>query len=138
MSVLNMMTGQPGFLLKYLCHLSSCLLTAGDVRGAVQTLRSLLLFYPSDKDSIDNLQLYQETLGGDKESQDPQPAQVRPPYESLASFFFLHAFQKSNLTSLLLGKMSFFDICGRKKKKVIFSFLCVHLYRRSSAMSNAR
>lgn len=50
--------------------------TAGDVSGAVQTLRSLLLFYPSDKDSIDNLQLYSETLGGDTESQGMQPSQV--------------------------------------------------------------
>ncbi len=50
--------------------------TAGDIKGAVQTLRSLLLFYPSDKDSLDNLQLYSETLGGDRESQGTQPAQV--------------------------------------------------------------
>lgn len=41
----------------------------------MKTLRSLLLFYPSDKDSIDNLQLYYETLGGDTESQGTQPAQ---------------------------------------------------------------
>ncbi|KAF3839260.1 hypothetical protein F7725_017977 [Dissostichus mawsoni] len=47
----------------------------GDVGGAVQTLRSLLLFYPSDHDSLDNLQLYSETLGGDTESQGTQPAQ---------------------------------------------------------------
>uniref|UniRef100_A0A8C6K9W6 procollagen-proline 3-dioxygenase n=1 Tax=Nothobranchius furzeri TaxID=105023 RepID=A0A8C6K9W6_NOTFU len=39
---------------------------------AVQTLRSFLLFYPSDKDSLDNLQLYLETLGGDKDSHDTQ------------------------------------------------------------------
>lgn len=50
--------------------------TAGDISGAVQTLRSLLLFYPSDKDSLDNLQLYSETLGGVTESQGLQPAQV--------------------------------------------------------------
>lgn len=55
--------------------LSVC--TAGDIRGALQTLRSLLLFYPSDKDSLDNLQLYYETLGGDTESQETQPAQVQ-------------------------------------------------------------
>lgn len=56
--------------------LRSCLLAAGDLSGAVQTLRSLLLFYPSDKDSLDNLQLYYETLGGDAESPGTQPAQV--------------------------------------------------------------
>lgn len=50
--------------------------TAGDVSGAVQTLRTLLLFYPSDNDSLDNLQLYTETLGGDIESQSAQPYQV--------------------------------------------------------------
>lgn len=50
--------------------------SAGDISGAVQTLRSLLLFYPSDKDSLDNLQLYSETLGGDTESQGIQPTQV--------------------------------------------------------------
>lgn len=48
----------------------------GDISGALQMLRSLLLFYPSDKDSLDNLQLYHETLGGDTESQSTQPAQV--------------------------------------------------------------
>lgn len=56
--------------------LHPCFSTAGDISGAVQTLRSLLLFYPSDKDSLDNLQLYSETLGGDTESQGTQPAQV--------------------------------------------------------------
>lgn len=55
---------------------AACLSTAGDIKGAVQTLRSLLLFYPSDRDSLDNLQLYSETLGGDTESQGTQPAQV--------------------------------------------------------------
>lgn len=53
-----------------------CVPTAGDVRGGLQSLHSYLLFYPSDKDSLDNLQLYQETLGGDAESQAAQPAQV--------------------------------------------------------------
>lgn len=42
----------------------------------MQTLQSLLLFYPSDKDSLDNLQLYSETLGGDTEPQGMQPSQV--------------------------------------------------------------
>uniref|UniRef100_A0A8C6KHM9 procollagen-proline 3-dioxygenase n=1 Tax=Nothobranchius furzeri TaxID=105023 RepID=A0A8C6KHM9_NOTFU len=59
-----------------------CFLTAGDFTGAVQTLRSFLLFYPSDKDSLDNLQLYLETLGGDKDSHDTQPI-VRYISESL-------------------------------------------------------
>uniref|UniRef100_A0A672HH12 procollagen-proline 3-dioxygenase n=1 Tax=Salarias fasciatus TaxID=181472 RepID=A0A672HH12_SALFA len=54
----------------------SCVQTAGDFRGALRTLRSLLLFYPSDQDSLDNLQLYQETLEGDTESQGAQPVQV--------------------------------------------------------------
>lgn len=56
--------------------LHPCFPTAGDISGAVQSLRSLLLFYPSDKDSLDNLQLYYETLGGDTESQGTQPAEV--------------------------------------------------------------
>lgn len=51
--------------------------TAGDVKAAVQTLRSLLLFYPKDKDSLDNLQFYFETLEGDKASQETQAAQVQ-------------------------------------------------------------
>lgn len=41
---------------------------AGDISAAVETLRSLLLFYPSDKDSLDNLQLYSETLEGATET----------------------------------------------------------------------
>lgn len=49
---------------------------AGDISGAVQTLRTLLLFYPSDKDSLDNLQLYSETLGGATEAQATTPNQV--------------------------------------------------------------
>uniref|UniRef100_A0A672HH26 procollagen-proline 3-dioxygenase n=1 Tax=Salarias fasciatus TaxID=181472 RepID=A0A672HH26_SALFA len=57
-------------------HFPSCVQTAGDFRGALRTLRSLLLFYPSDQDSLDNLQLYQETLEGDTESQGAQPVQV--------------------------------------------------------------
>uniref|UniRef100_A0A8D3DNI9 procollagen-proline 3-dioxygenase n=1 Tax=Scophthalmus maximus TaxID=52904 RepID=A0A8D3DNI9_SCOMX len=39
------------------------------------TLRSLLLFYPTDAASLDNLQLYHETLGGDTEPPGTQPAQ---------------------------------------------------------------
>ncbi|XP_051921029.1 prolyl 3-hydroxylase 3 isoform X2 [Hippocampus zosterae] len=68
-------SSQDDFLPTQLEHLHLAQFKAGDVRSAVQTLRSLLLFYPSDKDSIDNLQLYQETLGGDKTSQDSPPAQ---------------------------------------------------------------
>lgn len=49
---------------------------AGDISGAVQTLRTLLLFYPSDKNSLDNLQLYSETLGGATETEATTPNQV--------------------------------------------------------------
>ncbi|XP_077382051.1 prolyl 3-hydroxylase 3 [Festucalex cinctus] len=68
-------SSQDDFLPTQLEHMHIAQFKAGDVSGAVQTLRSLLLFYPSDKDSVDNLQLYQETLGGDKESHDSQPVQ---------------------------------------------------------------
>lgn len=60
----------------YLFYFEFVLATAGDISGAVQTLRTLLLFYPSDKDSLDNLQLYSETLGGGTETQDTTPHQV--------------------------------------------------------------
>ncbi|KAM3614433.1 uncharacterized protein V6R79_014254 [Siganus canaliculatus] len=65
-------SSQEDFLPLQLEHLHIAQFKAGDIRGAVQTLRSLLLFYPSDKDSLDNLQLYSETLGGDTESQAAQ------------------------------------------------------------------
>ncbi|XP_076010711.1 prolyl 3-hydroxylase 3 [Genypterus blacodes] len=65
-------SSQEDFLPTQLEHLHIAQFKAGDLRGAVQTLRSLLLFYPSDADSLDNLQLYYETLGGDTES---HPAQ---------------------------------------------------------------
>uniref|UniRef100_A0A8P4K4P9 procollagen-proline 3-dioxygenase n=1 Tax=Dicentrarchus labrax TaxID=13489 RepID=A0A8P4K4P9_DICLA len=68
-------SAQEDFLPSQLEHLHIAQFKAGDISGAVQTLRSLLLFYPSDKDSLNNLQLYYETLGGDTESQDTQPAQ---------------------------------------------------------------
>ncbi|XP_044064854.1 prolyl 3-hydroxylase 3 [Siniperca chuatsi] len=68
-------SAQEDFLPSQLEHLHIAQFKAGDISGAVQTLRSLLLFYPSDKDSLDNLQLYYETLGGDTESQGTQPAQ---------------------------------------------------------------
>ncbi|XP_036930811.1 prolyl 3-hydroxylase 3 [Acanthopagrus latus] len=68
-------SAQEDFLPSQLEHLHIAQFKAGDIKGAVQTLRSLLLFYPSDRDSLDNLQLYSETLGGDTESQGTQPAQ---------------------------------------------------------------
>ncbi|KAJ0066369.1 hypothetical protein NL108_011162, partial [Boleophthalmus pectinirostris] len=68
-------SAQEDLLPTQLEHLHIAQFKAGDIAGAVQTLRSLLLFYPTDKDNLDNLQLYAETLGGDKESLGPQPAQ---------------------------------------------------------------
>ncbi|XP_018527913.1 prolyl 3-hydroxylase 3 [Lates calcarifer] len=68
-------SAQEDYLPTQLEHLHIAQFKAGDISGAVQTLRSLLLFYPSDKDSLDNLQLYYDTLGGDTESQGTQPAQ---------------------------------------------------------------
>ncbi|XP_072250096.1 prolyl 3-hydroxylase 3 [Leuresthes tenuis] len=68
-------SAQEDFLPTQLEHLHIAQFKAGDISGALQTLRSFLLFYPSDKDSLDNLQLYYETLGGDAESQGTQPAQ---------------------------------------------------------------
>nr|XP_057909043.1 prolyl 3-hydroxylase 3 [Doryrhamphus excisus] len=65
-------SSQEDFLPTQLEHMHIAQFKAGDVRGAVQTLRSLLLFYPSDQDSLDNLQLYVDTLGGDKEAQTAQ------------------------------------------------------------------
>ncbi|XP_077453750.1 prolyl 3-hydroxylase 3 [Stigmatopora argus] len=67
-------SSQDDFLPTQLEHMHIAQFQAGDVKGAVQTLRSLLLFYPTDKDSLDNLQLYRETLGGDKESEEIQAA----------------------------------------------------------------
>ncbi|CAG6015051.1 unnamed protein product [Menidia menidia] len=68
-------SAQEDFLPTQLEHLHIAQYKAGDVSGALQTLRSYLLLYPSDKDSLDNLQLYYETLGGDAESRHTQPAQ---------------------------------------------------------------
>lgn len=65
-----------GELYVYLCYFEFVFGPAGDISGAVQTLRTLLLFYPSDKDSLDNLQLYSETLGGATETQVTTPRQV--------------------------------------------------------------
>lgn len=77
-------SAQEDFLPTQLEHLHIAQFKAGDVSGAVQTLRSLLLFYPSDKDSLDNLQLYYDTLGGDTESHGTQPAQEIATYISHA------------------------------------------------------
>uniref|UniRef100_G3P603 procollagen-proline 3-dioxygenase n=1 Tax=Gasterosteus aculeatus aculeatus TaxID=481459 RepID=G3P603_GASAC len=78
------LSSQEDFLPTQLEHLHIAQFKAGDLSGAVQTLRSLLLFYPSDKDSLDNLQLYYETLGGDAESPGTQPAQEIVAYISRA------------------------------------------------------
>ncbi|KAL6109270.1 p3h3 [Pungitius sinensis] len=78
------LSSQEDFLPTQLEHLHIAQFKAGDVSGAVQTLRSLLLFYPSDKDSLDNLHLYYETLGGDTESPGTQPAQEIVGYISRA------------------------------------------------------
>lgn len=57
-------------------RLFSVVLVAGDLKGALQTLRSLLLFYPNDTESLSNLQLYTESLEGDSEAQATGPSQV--------------------------------------------------------------
>ncbi|XP_056141731.1 prolyl 3-hydroxylase 3 [Lampris incognitus] len=77
-------SAQEDFLPTQLEHLHIAQFKAGDLGGAVQTLRSLLLFYPSDTDSLGNLQFYYETLGGDTESQGTQPAQEIVQYVSRA------------------------------------------------------
>lgn len=56
--------------------LFSVLMVVGDLKGAVQTLRALLLFYPKDTVSLSNLQLYSESLEGDPEAQAAGPSQV--------------------------------------------------------------
>uniref|UniRef100_A0A8D3AEJ8 procollagen-proline 3-dioxygenase n=2 Tax=Scophthalmus maximus TaxID=52904 RepID=A0A8D3AEJ8_SCOMX len=68
-------SAQENYLPTQLEHLHIAQFKAGDISGAVQTLRSLLLFYPTDAASLDNLQLYHETLGGDTEPPGTQPAQ---------------------------------------------------------------
>lgn len=55
--------------------LFSVVMVVGDLKGAVQTLRSQLLFYPKDTESLSNLQLYSESLEGDTE-QATGPSQV--------------------------------------------------------------
>ncbi|KAJ7985201.1 hypothetical protein DPEC_G00349620 [Dallia pectoralis] len=75
-------SAQEDFLPTLLEHLHIAQFKAGDLRGAVQTLRTLLLFYPSDKDSLSNLELYTETLGGDTGLQGTQPLQDIAQYVS--------------------------------------------------------
>ncbi|KAG7277908.1 hypothetical protein CRUP_004687 [Coryphaenoides rupestris] len=70
------------FLPTQLEHQHIAQFKAGDLGGAIQTLRSLLLFYPSDADSLSNLQLYYETLGGDTVPQDTD----NQPSPELASY----------------------------------------------------
>uniref|UniRef100_A0A3P9K4K9 procollagen-proline 3-dioxygenase n=1 Tax=Oryzias latipes TaxID=8090 RepID=A0A3P9K4K9_ORYLA len=75
-------SAQEDFLPTQLEHLHIAQFKAGDITGAVESLRSFLLFYPSDEDSLDNLQLYYETLGGDVETQLIQPSQAISTYVS--------------------------------------------------------
>ncbi|XP_066539393.1 prolyl 3-hydroxylase 3 [Hoplias malabaricus] len=72
------------FLPLQLEHLHIAQYKAGDLKGAVQTLRSLLLFYPTDPDSLSNLQLYTESLEGDPEAQVTGPTQEIASYVSRA------------------------------------------------------
>lgn len=60
----------------YLFYSESVFGAAGDVSAALQTLRALLLFYPSDEDSLDNLQLYSGAPGGATGAQDATPNRV--------------------------------------------------------------
>ncbi|XP_030640647.1 prolyl 3-hydroxylase 3 [Chanos chanos] len=71
---------QEDFLPTQLEHLHIAQFKAGDLKGAVQTLRSLLLFYPSDPDNLSNLQLYSDSLEGDSEAQSVGPAQAISEY----------------------------------------------------------
>ncbi|XP_012677196.2 prolyl 3-hydroxylase 3 [Clupea harengus] len=68
-------SAQEDLLPTQLEHLHIAQFKAGDLKGAIQTLRSLLLFYPSDADSLNNLQLYSETLGGDANAAGTEPSQ---------------------------------------------------------------
>ncbi|XP_028836953.1 prolyl 3-hydroxylase 3 isoform X2 [Denticeps clupeoides] len=62
------------FLPTQLEHLHTAQFKAGDLRGAMQTLRSLLLFYPSDPGALGNLRLYSASLGRDAELQNAAPS----------------------------------------------------------------
>ncbi|XP_060777591.1 prolyl 3-hydroxylase 3 [Neoarius graeffei] len=75
---------QEDFLPMQLEHLHLAQYKAGDLKGAVQTLRSLLLFYPKDTESLSNLQLYSESLEGDTEAQATGPSQEISNYISRA------------------------------------------------------
>ncbi|KAL7886530.1 hypothetical protein AOLI_G00042510 [Acnodon oligacanthus] len=75
---------QEDFIPMQLEHLHIAQYKAGDLKGAVKTLRSLLLFYPTDPDSLSNLQLYSESLEGDAEAQDSGPSQEIASYVSRA------------------------------------------------------
>uniref|UniRef100_H3BWV4 procollagen-proline 3-dioxygenase n=1 Tax=Tetraodon nigroviridis TaxID=99883 RepID=H3BWV4_TETNG len=88
------------FLPSQLEHLHIAQFKAGDISGAVQTLRTLLLFYPSDKDSLDNLQLYSETLGGATETQGTQPHQEIVSYIS-------HSLQEKKLLYFGMESLDF-------------------------------
>ncbi|XP_076137125.1 prolyl 3-hydroxylase 3 [Alosa pseudoharengus] len=68
-------SAQEDFLPTQLEHLHIAQFKAGDLKGAIQTLRSLLLFYPFDTDSLNNLQLYSDTLGGDVDAAGIEPSQ---------------------------------------------------------------
>ncbi|CAJ1062544.1 prolyl 3-hydroxylase 3 [Xyrichtys novacula] len=93
-------SAQEDFLPSQLEHQHIAQFKAGDISGAVQTLRSLLLFYPSDKDSLDNLQLYYETLGGDTESPGTQPAEEIVTYVS-------HSLQEKKLLYFGMENLDF-------------------------------
>ncbi|XP_052000269.1 prolyl 3-hydroxylase 3 [Xyrauchen texanus] len=72
------------FLPMQLEHLHIAQYKAGDLKGAVEILRSLLLFYPTDSDSLSNLQLYTQNLEGDTEAQETGPIQEIALYVSRA------------------------------------------------------
>lgn len=63
------------FLPTQLEHLHIAQFKAGDLRGAIQTLRSLLLFYPAEAESLNNLHFYTESLGGDTEATSIGPSE---------------------------------------------------------------
>ncbi|KAI7806897.1 prolyl 3-hydroxylase 3 [Triplophysa rosa] len=72
------------FLPMQLEHLHIAQYKAGDLKGAVESLWSLLLFYPTDSDSLSNLQLYTQNLEGDTEAQETGPLQEIAMYISRA------------------------------------------------------
>ncbi|GAA6094374.1 prolyl 3-hydroxylase 3 [Tachysurus ichikawai] len=75
---------QEDFLPMQLEHLHIAQYKAGDLKGALQTLHSLLLFYPNDTGSLSNLQLYTESLEGDTDAQATGPSQEISNYISRA------------------------------------------------------